>query len=122
MSDLYSIQNYALTTTKSNGIDFDILNNVRKKGTTQREQLDKLSKEFESIFVSKMFSQMDKTIDREGSLFGESQYMDNFKSLLFNEIGRSVANSPTSNIGFAKQLYKQMERTLPKESAVEVEG
>ena len=63
-----------------------------------------------------MLTQMDKTVDRENSMFGESKYMDNFKSIFFNQIGRDVANSPTSNIGFAKQLYAQMEKSVPAEA------
>lgn len=112
----YSTPNYMINSTIGQGADYDFINNVRRKGTSEKEQLKKLSIEFEAILVSKMFSQMDKTVDRENSLFGESKYMENFKSMMFNEIGRSVANSPTGNIGFAKQLYSQMERSV---SAVE---
>ena len=111
--NFYSTQNY-IPQSYSQGGDYDFINTVRSSGT-QREQLKKVAKEFEAILVSKMLTQMDKTIDREGSMFGESKYMENFKSIFFNQIGRDVANSPTSNIGFAKQLYAQMEKTVPLE-------
>ena len=111
--NFYSTQNY-IPQSYSQGADYDFINTVRSQGT-QREQLKKVAKEFEAILVSKMLTQMDKTIDREGSMFGESKYMENFKSIFFNQIGRDVANSPTSNIGFAKQLYAQMEKTVPLE-------
>ncbi len=110
--NFYSIQNYNIPTTHSQGVDYDFINTVRASGT-QKEQLKKVAKEFEVILVSKMLTQMDKTVDRENSLFGnDSKYMDNFKSILFNQIGRDVANSPTSNIGFAKQIYQQMEKSV----------
>ena len=115
MSDnFYSTQNY-IPQTYSQGGDYDFINTVRSSGT-QRQQLKKIAKEFEAILVSKMLTQMDKTVDRENSMFGESKYMDNFKSIFFNQIGRDVANSPTSNIGFAKQLYAQMEKSVPAEA------
>ena len=115
MSDnFYSIQTHTMT-NYSQGADFDVVNTIRSSGT-QKEQLKKVAKEFEAILVSKMLTQMDKTVDRENSLFGESKYEENFKSILFNQIGRDVANSPISNIGFAKQLYQQMERSVPDET------
>lgn len=115
MSDnFYSIPTHTMT-NYSQGADFDVVNTIRSSGT-QKEQLKKVAKEFEAILVSKMLTQMDKTVDRENSLFGESKYEENFKSILFNQIGRDVANSPTSNIGFAKQLYQQMERSVPDET------
>ena len=121
--DFYSISNYNISAGASQGSDYDIVNNVRRKGTSEKEQLKKLSIEFEAILVSKMFSQMDQSVDRENSLFGQSKYMENFKSILFNQIGRDVANSPSANIGFAKQLYAQMERSVsdikPTENSIE---
>lgn len=113
--NFYSTQNY-IPQSYSQGGDYDFINTVRSSGT-QREQLKKVAKEFEAILVSKMLTQMDKTVDRENSMFGESKYMDNFKSIFFNQIGRDVANSPTSNIGFAKQLYAQMEKSVPLEAS-----
>lgn len=115
MSDnFYSLQTNTIT-NYSQGADYDVVNTIRSSGT-QKEQLKKVAKEFEAILVSKMLTQMDKTVDRENSMFGDSKYMDNFKSILFNQIGRDVANSPTSNIGFAKQLYAQMEKSVPAEA------
>ena len=115
MSDnFYSLQTNTIT-NYSQGADYDVVNTIRSSGT-QKEQLKKVAKEFEAILVSKMLTQMDKTVDRENSMFGDSKYMDNFKSILFNQIGRDVANSPTSNIGFAKQLYQQMEKTVTDEN------
>lgn len=78
-----------------------------------KEQLKKVATEFEAIFVTKMITALDKTVDKEGSLFSESKFMDNFKSLMFDDMGRSIASNPHSSIGFAKQMYAQMEKSVP---------
>lgn len=82
-----------------------------KDSKSGKEALNKVAKEFESIFISKMFSTMDESVDREGGIFGEeTKYMDNFKSYMYTEMGRQLANSPNSTFGFAKQIYQQMEK------------
>lgn len=90
--------------------DQQIINQIKEK-KSGKQQLEKTSKEFEAIFISKMFSLMDQTVDREGGIFGEeTKYFDNFKSYMYNEMGRSLANNPNSTFGFAKQIYQQMEK------------
>lgn len=89
------------------------LNNI--KNGSGKEQLKKASTEFEAIFVSKMLDMLDKTVDKEGSLFGdESKYMDNFKSIMYQDIGRQISSNPHTSIGLAKQMYAQMERSIPE--------
>lgn len=88
-----------------------------KRIKSQKAQLKKVSTEFEAIFVTKMISAMDKTVDREGGIFGsDNKYMDKFKSFIYNEVGRQIAHNPNSTVGFAKQIYAQMEKALPKEA------
>lgn len=95
------------------GPDLSVLNDIKRGTSSEKEQLKKVATEFEAIFVTKMISSLDKTVDREGGLFGEeSKFMDNFKSLMFNDIGRQIANNPHSSIGIAKQMYEQMEKTV----------
>lgn len=90
--------------------DQQMINRI-KESKSGKEELNKVAKEFEAIFVSKMFSTMDETVDKEGGIFGdETKYFDNFKSYMFNEMGRQLANNPHSSFGFAKQIYQQMER------------
>ena len=87
-----------------------ILNNI-KGNKSGKEELKKVGKEFEAIFISKMFSTMDESVDREGGIFGdETKYFDNFKSYMYNELGRQLANNPNSTFGLAKQIYSQMEK------------
>ncbi|MBR1976728.1 hypothetical protein IKA15_00440 [bacterium] len=90
----------------------DPLNNIRGTNIKGKAQLKKVCEEFEGIFVAKMMSTLDKTVDRENSLFQESKYLTNLKSVMYADLGRQVATSPTSNIGLAAQMYKQLERTV----------
>ena len=89
----------------------DVLNNVKGNGTTEKQQLKKVAKEFESIFITKMLTVMDSTVDKENGIFGkDTQYFDKFKSFMFNELGRELASSPRTTFGFASQIYNQMEK------------
>lgn len=97
--------------------DVQTLDNI-KRIKSQKAQLKKVSTEFEAIFVTKMIAALDKSVDKEGGIFGsDDKYMDKFKSFIFNEVGRQIAANPYSTVGFAKQIYTQMEKTLPPETA-----
>ena len=88
-----------------------VLYNRIKESGDSKEQLKKVATEFESIFVTKMLSEMDKTVDHENSLFGkEGQYVDTFKSIVYQQMGRDIANNPRTSFGFADQIYRQMEK------------
>ena len=64
-----------------------VLYNRIKESGDSKEQLRKAATEFESIFVTKMLSEMDKTVDHENGLFGkESQYVDTFKSIVYQQM------------------------------------
>jgi len=89
-----------------------IFNQIKQSGSN-KEQLKKVASEFEGIFISKMFSTMDETVDKEGGILGEeTKYMDKFKSYMYNELGRQLASNPRTSFGFAKQIYSQMEKSV----------
>ncbi len=96
--------------------EVELYNKIR--GTAGKdEQLKKAAAEFESIFISQMFSKMDNTVDREGGIFeNDGLYLKNFKSYMYNQIGRDMANNPHNTFGLAKQIYEQMKASLPKEA------
>lgn len=96
----------------SNSSDLSAIENIKKGAKTEKEQLQKVANEFESIFVAKMLTEMDKTVDKEGSLFQESKYLDNLKSFMYNGIAREISSNPHTSIGVAKQLYTQLEKTV----------
>ena len=88
-----------------------VLYNRIKEAGDSKAQLRKAGEEFESIFITKMLSQMDKTVDRTGSIFGEkSPYVDTFKSIVYQQMAHDMASNPRTSIGLADQIYKQMER------------
>ena len=88
-----------------------VLYNRIKESGDNKEQLRKVATEFESIFVTKMLSQMDKTVDHENGLFGQEQhYIDTFKPIVYQQMGRDIANNPRTSFGFADQIYRQMEK------------
>lgn len=98
-------------------VNFDVqrLGNI-KRMSSPKAQLQKVSKEFEAIFITKMLNTMDKTVDRENGIFGnDDKYMQKFKSYIYDEIGRDIAHNPKTGVGFAKQIYSQMEKYLPPE-------
>lgn len=96
----------------STSSDFAAIENIKKGAKTEREQLKRVSSEFESIFVAKMLNELDKTVDREGSMFQESKYLDNLKSFMYNDIAREIATNPQTSLGIAKQMYQQLEKTV----------
>ena len=95
----------------SNSSDLSAIENIKGSSKSEKEQLKKVATEFESIFVAKMLTEMDKTVDKEGSLFQESKYLDNLKSFMYNDIARQISSNPHTSIGVAKQLYTQLEKT-----------
>ena len=88
-----------------------VLYNRIKESGDSKAQLMKAAQEFEAIFVTKMLTEMDKTVDRENGIFGEkTQYEDTFKSIIYQQIGHDIASNPRSSIGMATQLNQQMEK------------
>ena len=95
-----------------NSSDLSQIEQIKRGTKSSKEQLKKVASEFESIFIAKMMNEMDKTVDKEGSLFKESKYLDNLKSFMYNDIARTIANDPRTSIGIAKQMYAQLEKTV----------
>ena len=91
--------------------DQELYNRIKNSGS-EKTQLRKAATEFESIFITKMLSEMDKTVDKEkDGLFGnDNKYEEAFKSIMFQQMGRDLANNPRTTFGFADQIYRQMEK------------
>ena len=92
--------------------DLAQIEQIKRGAKSEKEQLKKVATEFESIFISKMLNEMEKTVDKENSLFKESKYLDNLKSFMYNDIARNIAQNERTSIGIAKQIYSQMEKTV----------
>ncbi len=92
--------------------EVEVFNQIKRAGN-KKEQLKKVASEFESVFVTKMISLLDKTVEKEDGVFGqEGNFLKNFKSFMFAEMGREIAQNPRTSFGFASQIYKQMEKSL----------
>jgi Rod binding domain-containing protein len=101
---------HGLNHARTVNADQEMYNQI-KGAKTEKEQLKRAANEFESIFITKMLSQMDKTVDRSNSIFGEkSPYVDTFKSIVFQQMAHDMASNPRTSIGLADQIYKQMEK------------
>ena len=95
-----------------NSSDLSEIEAIKRGSKSKKEQLQKVATEFESIFVAKMLNELDKTVDKSGSLFQETKYLDNLKSFMYNGIAREIASNPNTSLGVAKQLYTQLEKTV----------
>ena len=91
-----------------------VLYNRIKEAGDEKTQLKKAATEFESIFITKMLQEMDKTVDKEeNGLFGnDNKYEEAFKSIVVQQMGRDLANNPRTSFGFADQIYRQMEHLV----------
>ena len=93
--------------------DQELYNQIKNSGD-EKTQLKKVASEFESIFITKMLQEMDKTVDKEeNGLFGnDNKYEEAFKGIMFQQMGRDLANNPRTSFGFADQIYRQMEHLV----------
>ena len=99
-----------LDNAKTVNSDQVLYNRIKEAGDS-KAQLKKAAIEFESIFITKMLSEMDRTVDREGGIFGEkSPYEDTFKSIVYQQMGHDLASNPRTTFGLADQIYRQMEK------------
>ena len=104
---------HGLNHARTVNADQELYNRIKNSGD-EKTQLRKVATEFESIFITKMLETMDKTVEREeDGLFGnDHQYEDTFKSIVFQQMGRDLANNPRTTFGFADQIYRQMEHLV----------
>ncbi|MBP7793255.1 MAG: rod-binding protein [Candidatus Goldbacteria bacterium] len=76
-----------------------------KNKTENMKQLEQVTREFESIFLSYMLNQMRKTVP-EDPIFGNSIAKDIFYDMYNDAISREL--SKAGGIGLASILYNQM--------------
>ena len=97
--------------TSSDSADQAVYNQIKNSGNN-KEQLMKAAQEFESIFITKILSSMEETVDKTGGLFEEKSggYLDSFRPYMYQQIGHDLASNPNTSFGFAKQIYNQMEK------------
>ncbi len=86
--------------------------------TFEQKKMTESSQEFEAIFFQQMLDEMDKTVDRSDSLFGNSEGEKVFREMMNKEIAMSVSTAPGgSGLGLAETIYRQMAITKEAETS-----
>jgi flagellar protein FlgJ len=85
------------------GIEKNKTNKIENK---EKEDLKKVSQDFEALFLKKLFDEMDKTVDRKDSLFDGGNAEEIFRGMLNDERAKSISKS--GGIGLADLIYKQL--------------
>lgn len=85
----------------------------KQTGSNDEKKLRQASKDFEAIFVNQMLEAMDKTVDRENSIMSGGSSEQYFRSMLNEEISKSMTNRVGgSGFGLAEAIYRQMSKQL----------
>ncbi|MBN1532739.1 MAG: rod-binding protein [Spirochaetes bacterium] len=79
------------------------------RGEGEQQRLMNACVEMESLFVSRMLSEMRKTVHRSDWLYGGFAE-DVFTDMLYDEYALQI--SKNSNLGLARQLYEEMSRSM----------
>ncbi len=72
------------------------------------EELKKLAKQFESVFVNLLIKSMRDTLPKDGLLSSHS--LDMYQSLFDEEVANEMAKSKGQGVGLADVLYSQLSR------------
>lgn len=81
-------------------------NKINKRENKEKEDLKKVSQDFEALFLKKLFDEMDKTVDRKNSLFDGGNAEEIFRGMLNDERAKSISKS--GGIGLSELIYKQL--------------
>lgn len=76
----------------------------------QRQDLKKVSMQFESLFTNQLLAAMRKTITKQGFI-PESHAEKVYQSMLDQEYAQKMAE--TEHLGIAKMVYEHLLRTMP---------
>lgn len=84
---------------------------ISQAGSHTDDELRKVSKDFESIFMRMIFKNMRSTVERAGVL-GNSRAMEYFESMRDDQLAESLANS--GGLGIGNMIYQKLkEATTP---------
>jgi peptidoglycan hydrolase FlgJ len=80
---------------------------VQSRLTQARDpKLWSVARDFESIFLGSMFSQITREIQGDGPLGNQGTGSEAWRSMLTEELGKSVAQS--GGVGIAPQIYSEL--------------
>jgi peptidoglycan hydrolase FlgJ len=78
-------------------------------------QIKKVSKDFESIFVRMLFSEMRKTVEKN-PLFGNSRAMEFFESMQDDQMSNQIASR--GGFGIGKAVYQRLKAATSQHQKV----
>lgn len=77
------------------------------KNKMSDEKLKKTAQDFEAVFLNKFLETMDSTVERSEEFSG-GRGEEMFRSMMNEEVSKSISSTPQSSFGFAQQIYEQM--------------
>lgn len=89
----------------------DQLSGINKDNNLKDEQLKKAAQDFESVFINQFLQTLDSTVERSEEFSG-GRGEEMFRSMLNEEIAKSISSSPQTSFGFAQQIYEQMKNRV----------
>jgi flagellar protein FlgJ len=92
--------------SKVNLNSFPIADSLQKSKSGELKKLDKVTKEFEQIFVNLILKEMNKNLGNTGFLDGGA-YEKMFRDMLTQERAKQMVES--GRLGIADMMYKQLE-------------
>jgi peptidoglycan hydrolase FlgJ len=105
-----SIQSAQVQNTLFNQMTEKNLDSLRRKsdfgnGRSEKE-MEKVARDFESVFINKLFETMRKAIPKSGLL--ESHSMDMFQSMMDQEMAKEL--SKRKGLGMGEMVYNDLSR------------
>ncbi len=110
--------NTPLSTNSSKNTSLRLRQEFLEPPDGERKQLKKAAQEFEGIFVQQLMDAMDKTVNRDNSMFGNSQAESMFRGMMNQHMAKAATSGPAgSGFGLAETIYQQMASKLETQDA-----
>lgn len=94
----------------------DMLQRMKDSATAaadekQLAELDKQSREIESLFIYMLLKEMRKTVPEQKLIHG-GRAEEIFRDMMDEEMSRKMAFTPGPGLGIAKMLYEELSRSM----------
>ena len=110
MNPMDALKSQAILPDKDTG-STPTIEQVREAYTRQRDKLKKATQDFEAVFLTQMLKQAHKSMQGDGSLFGNSSEAKFYGEMRDEMMAEHL--SKTGQFGIGSLLYKKLEKTLP---------
>lgn len=71
------------------------------------EELKKAAQDFEAVFIGQFLETLNSTVERSEEFSG-GRGEEMFRSMMHQEIAKSISSNSSTSFGFAQQIYQQM--------------